>query len=71
MIKRYEVEEIITSALEELNGVFSKPNENWNLSLYEATVDDKGNGILEFSFKEDMLDKNEIPTKYKITIELQ
>ena len=62
MIKQYEVEEIITRALEELNGVFSK---------YEAIVEDKGNGILEFSFKEDMLDKNEIPTKYKITIELQ
>ena len=48
MIKRYEVEEIITRALEELNGVFSKPDENGNRSLYEATVEDKGNGILEF-----------------------
>ena len=27
MIKQYEVEEIITRALEELNGVFSKPDE--------------------------------------------
>ena len=71
MIKQYEVEEIITRALEELNGVFSNPDENGNRSLYEATVEDKGNGILEFSFNEDMLDKNEIPTKYKITIELQ
>ena len=42
MIKQYEVEEIITRALEELNGVFSKPDENGNRSLYEATVEDKG-----------------------------
>ena len=55
MIKQYEVEEIITRALEELNGVFSKPDENGNRSLYEATVEDKGNGILECYFKEDML----------------
>ena len=41
MIKRYEVEEIIARALEELNGVFSKPDENGNCSLYEATVEDK------------------------------
>ena len=71
MIKRYEVEEIITRALEELNGVFSKPNDEGNRTLYEATVEDKGDGVLLFSFKEDMLDKNETPTNYKITIELQ
>lgn len=71
MIKRYEVEEIITRALEELNGVFSKPDDEGNRTLYEATVEDKGDGVLLFSFKEDMLDKNETPTNYKITIELQ
>ena len=71
MIKRYEVEDIITRALEELNGVISKPDEKGNRTLYEAIVEDKGNGVLLLSFKEDMLDKNETPTKYKITIELQ
>lgn len=71
MIKRYEVEEIITRALEELNGVFSKPDDEGNRTLYEATVEDKGDGVLLFSFKEDMLDKDETPTNYKITIELQ
>ena len=71
MIKRYEVEEIITRALEELNGVFSKPDDKGNRTLYGATVEDKGDGVLLFSFKEDMLDKDETPTNYKITIELQ
>ena len=69
MIKPYEVEEIITRALEELNGKFSTINPN-DCTIYEASVESKGNGVLEFSFKEDMLDKNEVPTKYKITVEL-
>lgn len=70
MLKRYEVETIIRNALEELDGRLSKPDENGECTVYEANVEDKGNGILELSFKEDMLDKEEIPTKYRITVEL-
>lgn len=70
MIKRYEIEEIITRALEELNGVFSKPDGDGKRTLYESFVEDIGNGVLEFSFREDMFDENEMPTKYRITIEL-
>lgn len=70
MLKRYEVETIIRNVLEELNGRLSKPDENDECTVYEVNVEDKGNGILELSFKEDMLDKEEIPTKYRITVEL-
>lgn len=70
MLKQYEVETIIKDALEELNGCVSDLDQYDKCTVYESNVEDKGNGILELSFKEDMLDKNEIPTKYRITVEL-
>lgn len=71
MLKRYEVETIITNALEELNGQLSKPDyDDGECTVYEANVEDRGNGVLELSFREDMLDDNEMPTKYRITVEL-
>lgn len=70
MLKRYEVETIIKGALEELDCRLSKPDENDEYTVYEVNVEDKENGVLELSFKEDMLDKEEIPTRYRITVEL-
>lgn len=71
MLKQYEVETIIINALEELNGKLSKSNyDDGKYTVYESNVEDKGNGVLVLSFKEDMLDKEEIPTKYRITVEL-
>lgn len=71
MLKQYEVETIIINALEELNGKLSKPNyDDGECTVYESNVEDKGKGVLELSFKEDMLDKEETPAKYRITVEL-
>ena len=68
MIKKYEVENIIKDALEELDGKMSKPRYDGNLcTIYESSVSEDENGDLIFSFKEDILDK-EID-KYRIKIE--
>ena len=68
MIKKYEVENIIRYALEELDGKMSKPRYDGGLcTIYESSVSEDENGDLIFSFKEDILDK-EID-KYRIKIE--
>ena len=68
MIKKYEVESIIKVALEELDGLLSKPKyEDGMQTVYEATVEEDGYGNLIFSFKEDCLSDD--VDKYRIKIE--
>ena len=73
MIKKYEVEEIIKTALEELDGKLSKPTyKDINqkepiITVFEAKVEEDENGDLIFSFKEDCL--SEQTDKYRIKIE--
>lgn len=68
MLKKYEVENIITNALEALDGLLSKPDADGKCTVYESQVekDDVGNLILVF--KEDCLGDN-ISDKYRIKVE--
>ena len=68
MLKKYAVENIITNAFKNLDGLISKPDEDGNFTVYEAQVekDDMGNLIL--IFKEDCLSDN-MPDKYRIKVE--
>ena len=66
MIKKYEVETIIKNALEDLNGLLSKPNEAGECTVFESSVKEDENGDLIFSFKEDFLSEN--VDKYRIKI---
>lgn len=67
MLKKYEIENIITDALEDLNGLLSKPDEDGKCTVYESCVekDDMGNLILVFN--EDCLSDN--ISKYRIKVE--
>ena len=68
MIKKYEVETIIKNALEELDGMLSKPNyEDGKCTVFESLVKEDENGDLIFSFKEDFL--SEDIDRYRIKIE--
>lgn len=68
MIKKYEVETIIKNALEELDGMLSKPNyEDGKCTVFESSVEEDENGDLIFSFKEDFLSEN--IDRYRIKIE--
>lgn len=68
MIKKYEVESIIKDALEELNGMLSKPKyENDERTVYQAHVEEDENGDMIFSFKEDIM--GEDVDRYRIKIE--
>lgn len=69
MIKRYEIENIIENALEELNGKLSKPDENNKCTVFEANTDNPQNGEILFSFKEDMSDNEEQLQRFRIRIE--
>lgn len=68
MMKKYEVEEIIKNALEELNGkiVDSKLGDGTS-TVFEASVEEDENGDLIFLFKEDMF--SEYTDRYRIKIE--
>lgn len=69
MLAKWEVEKIITEALEELNDMFSKPDyETGKCDIYEAKVTEDDNGDLIFTFKEDCLSSDK-PDKYRIKIE--
>lgn len=68
MIKKYEVETIIRNALEELDGMLSKPDyEDGKCTVYEASVAEDEKGDLIFSFKEDFLSDD--IDRYRIKIE--
>lgn len=67
MIKKYEVETIIKNALEDLDGLLSKPDENGKCTVYESSVMEDENGNLIFTFKEDCFSKD--TDKYIIKIE--
>lgn len=67
MIKKYEVETIIKNALEDLDGLLSKPDQDGKCTLYEASVKEDENGDLIFLFKEDCF-ANDVD-EYKIKIE--
>lgn len=68
MIKKHEVERIISDALEELNGKTSESkDEDGTSSSFKAIVEKDENGDLIFLFKED--DINENIDRYRIKIE--
>ena len=69
MIKRYEIENIIENALEELNGKLSKPDENNKCTVFEADINKTQSGEIFFSFKEDIFDNDEEPQRFRIRIE--
>ena len=74
MINKHEVEEIITSSLEELNGKLSKPtyrdnNDTPIQTMYEAEVSKDSNGDLLFTFKEDIFSQE--CDRYRIKIEYE
>ncbi len=74
MIKKYEIENIIKNALEELDGMVSKPTyftpeqKEPIYTVYEANVTNDENDNLIFTFKEDCT--SDEYDKYKIQIEL-
>ena len=67
MIKKYEVETIIKNALEDLDGLLSKPDQDGKCTLCEASVKEDENGDLIFSFKEDCFSSD--VDNYRITVE--
>lgn len=74
MIKKYEVKHIIKSALENLDGIISKPTYFDNekvptYTIHEAKVEEDINGDLIFIFKEDYT--SEECDKYRIKIEYE
>lgn len=68
MIKKYEVEQIIKNALEELDGkmVDAKLGDG-SVTVFESSVQYDENGDLIFSFKEDVFSEN--VDKYRIKVE--
>ena len=69
MLKKYEVENIITNALEELDHVLSPHlNEDGEHTIYEAKVEEDENHDLIFTFKEDCFSDDK-PDKYRIKVE--
>ena len=67
MIKKYEVETIIKNALEDLDGLLSKPDQDGKCTLYEASVTEDKNGDLIFTFKEDYFSSD--VDNYRIKVE--
>ena len=73
MIHTYEVQNIIKSALEELDGEISKPTlhsgeEEPRCTVFSSNVEKDDNNDLIFTFKEDC--DSEQKDVYKITVEL-
>lgn len=74
MINKYEVEEIIKTTIEELDGILfkhthkDKDQKEPIQTIYEAKVEEDENGDLIFSLKGDCL--SEQTDKYRIKIEM-